>query len=63
MVLPYSGTLITVSLGIVIHIGDVALYYLNRKIHQAEIGIIDTFKGNEIPLHNELQNLLKYKDC
>ncbi|KAJ8369568.1 hypothetical protein SKAU_G00095960 [Synaphobranchus kaupii] len=46
----------------VIHVGDTALYHLDHGTYQAEVETIDVFRGQELEITEELEELLAKKD-
>lgn len=55
-------SLVTVPEGSVIHIGDTALYYLDHRSYQAEIELVDVFRGHELAISAEFASLLATKN-
>ncbi|KAJ8375603.1 hypothetical protein SKAU_G00061830 [Synaphobranchus kaupii] len=55
-------SLITVPENSVILVGDTALYHLDHGTYQAEVETIDVFRGQELEITEELEELLAKKD-
>ncbi|KAJ8352048.1 hypothetical protein SKAU_G00235240 [Synaphobranchus kaupii] len=60
--LPIEPGLITVPENSVIHVGDTALYHLDHGTYQAEVETIDVFRGQDLEITEELNELLAKKD-
>lgn len=60
--IPSHVALVTIPRGTFVRIGDKVLYNLDKSLHQAEVEIVDTFRGHKFEISSTLSNLLNSKE-